>query len=101
VNPVKIKIIREQRNELLKRNEISFTVDHEGDGTPSRAEIRQKLADELSADVDRLYLRKVETSTGSTKAVGQASLYDSVGLAEYVEPKHIVLRNVPEKKGKE
>ena len=98
---MKIQVISQLRNELLKRNEVAFTVDHEGAGTPSRIEIKQKLVGMLNADEEKVYVRKFETKTGSTTAVGEASVYDSVEQAKYVEPEHIILRNAPKKEKKE
>jgi small subunit ribosomal protein S24e len=98
---MRIKIISRQRNELLKRDEISFRVDHEGASTPSRIEIKQKLADMLKADEERVYVSKFETKTGSTTTVGEANLYDSLEQAKYVEPEHIILRNTPKSEKKE
>ena len=98
---MKVEVIDQQRNELLKRDEVSFRVDHEDAGTPRRTVIRQRLADMLDASVERVYLIKFETKTGSMTAVGEARIYDTVEQAKYVEPEHIVLRNSPEKEKQE
>jgi len=98
---MKIEIIHQRRNELLKRNELIFTLDHGGGGTPSRFEVREKLADILNVDVQRIYMRKIETKTGSMTAVGEVNIYDSVDQAKYVEPEHIILRNMPKSEKKE
>jgi small subunit ribosomal protein S24e len=94
---MRTKILNQQRNELLKRDELSFHIDHEGTGTPSRIEVRQKLADVLDAEEERIFLSKFETKTGSTTTIGEANLYDSVEQAKYVEPEHIIARNTPKK----
>lgn len=93
VNAVKLKIINQRRNELLKRLEVKFQIDHEGDGTPTRIQIRRSLAGALDVDEERVYIKKIETRTGTTIALGKANIYDSPSQAEYVEPEHIILRN--------
>ena len=98
---MKVTITKRQRNELLKRDEVLFRVDHQGSGTPSRLEIRKKLADLLSLEEERVYVSKFETKTGSMTAVGEAKAYDSLDLAKYAEPEHIVLRNSPKVEKKE
>jgi len=98
---MKIQIINQQRNELLKRNEVTFQVDHEGSGTPSRVEIRQKLAGMLKTDEEKVYVKKIETKTGSMTAVGEANVYDSVEQAKQIEPEHIILRNTSKSEKKE
>ncbi len=94
---VKIKVISQRRNELLKRNEVTFGVDHEGSGTPSRVEVKQKLADMLNTDVEKVYVTKYETKTGRMTAFGEARIYNSVEDARFVEPEYIILRNTPKK----
>lgn len=98
---MKINIINQRRNELLKRLEVKFRIDHEKSGTPTRIQIRQSLAGMLDVDEERVYVKKVETKTGTTITFGEANIYDSVSQAEYVEPEHIILRNRPKTKGEE
>jgi ribosomal protein S24E len=48
-----------------------------------------------------VYVRKVETKTGTMIAVGEANAYDSIEQAKLLEPKHIVARNAPPEKAEE
>ena len=99
VNTVELKIINQRRNELLKRLEVEFRIDHEKDGTPTRMQIRRSLAGALDVDEERVYVKKIETKTGTTISFGKANIYDSPNQAEYVEPEHIILRNRPKTEG--
>ena len=93
---MKINVTSQQYNPLLKRKEITFEVRHEETkGTPSRLEIRKKLAETLKANVELLYVKKMETKTGTMVAVGEANLYDSPEQVKLVEAEHIIARNVP------
>jgi len=99
---MKVKIISKEYNPLLKRKEVTFKVEHaETGGTPNRFEVKKQLAALLKADLELVYVRKMETKTGTTTAVGEADAYDSVEQAKIVEPKHIVARNVPPKQSEE
>ncbi len=98
---MKIEIISKQRNDLLKRSEVKFRIDHEKSGTPSRLEVRQKLAALLDVDYKKVYIKNYITGMGSMIAVGEANVYDSADLAKIIEPKHIILRNTPKTEGKE
>lgn len=100
-NPLKIRILNNKRNELLKRNEVIFIVYHNGAPTPSRVEVRKGLASALKVDVDRVYIRKVESTTGAATSIGEAHLYDSTEDAKAIEAKHIILRSSPQVKGEE
>lgn len=98
---MKIKVLSRRRNDLLKRRELTFEVFHEKGGTPSRLEVREKLAGTLSANADTVYIKKMETKTGSTITLGEANVYDSLEQAEYAEPDHIISRNMPKEEREE
>ena len=98
---MKTEIVNNQRNELLKRNEVKFSIYHEEGGTPSRVDVKQKLAASLDVNEERIYISKYGTKTGSMTAVGEANVYDSVEQAKMIEPKYIILRNSPKTEKKE
>jgi small subunit ribosomal protein S24e len=94
-----VRITSEEYNPLLKRREVAFEVEHkETGGTPSRFEVRKSLATLLKADLELVYVKKMETKTGTMIAVGEANAYDSIEQAKFVEPKHIIARNTPPEK---
>ena len=99
---MKVKIVSQEYNPLLKRKEIVFEVEHaKTGGTPPRLEVRKKLASELKASLELVYVRRMETKTGTMIAVGEANSYDSVEQAKLLEREHIVARNAPPKKAEE
>lgn len=100
---MKINVTAQRYNPLLKRKEVSFEIGHEDTkGTPSRLEVRKALAENLKENVDLVYVRKMQTRTGTMQAKGEARIYDTVEQAKLVEAQHIIERNVPsEKKPKE
>jgi small subunit ribosomal protein S24e len=98
---LKIKIIENKRNELLKRNEVIFSLLHEGAPTPSRIEVRKEIAKVLKTDINKVYVRKIETMTGTRTSIGEAYIYDSPEQAKVIEPKYIIIRNSPQIKREE
>jgi small subunit ribosomal protein S24e len=99
---MEIEIISEKYNPLLKRKEVVFQVKHEQTkGTPPRFEIRTKLAEKLKMKLEQVYVRKVETKTGTMIARGEANAYDSIKQAMFIEPKFIIERNAPKEKAEE
>ncbi len=96
---MEIKITTEQQNRLLKRKEITFEVDHsQARGTPQRLEVRSKLAELLKTQTDLVYVKRLETKTGTMRAKGEANIYESMEQAKLIEPEYIVNRNIPPKK---
>lgn len=98
---MKIKIVSSRRNDLLKRNEIIFILSHERSPTPSRIEVRKEIAKVLKTEIDKVYIRKIETVTGTTTSIGEAHIYDSLELVKQIEPEHIIIRNTPQVKKEE
>ena len=96
---MKLKIVSKEKNPLIKRTEVTFSIDHDQTGgTPSRAEVRTQLAAQLNTKLELVYVKHLETKKGTMIAVGEANAYESAEQAKLVEPKHIVARNaVPEK----
>jgi ribosomal protein S24E len=61
--------------------------------TPSRSEVRREIAVLLKADIDRVWVRYIETRSGTNTTVGLAHVYDDAAKAFEVEPEHIINRN--------
>jgi small subunit ribosomal protein S24e len=99
---MKLKIISKEQNPLMKRREITFRVEHaQTGGTPTRVEVRKQLASLLKTDLNLVYVKQLETKTGTMVAVGEANAYDSIEQAKLMEPKHIIARNATPKKPEE
>lgn len=66
--------------------------------TPSRSAVRRGIAVLLKTDLDNVWVKRLETHTGTQKTVGLAHVYDNVETAMQVEPEYTILRNkTPEK----
>jgi len=87
-----IKIVKDLDNKLLNRKELDFTVEYEGP-TPSRADVRKKLAALLNNNVDLIIVQKMESEYGHQLVKGCAKVYDSADRMKQIEPEHILLRN--------
>jgi ribosomal protein S24E len=99
---MKVNIISKEQNPLLKRKEVTFSVDHyQNGGTPSRVEVSKQLASLLKTKPELVYVKNMETKTGQMVAVGEANVYDSIKQGKLMEPKHIISRNVLPGKPKE
>jgi ribosomal protein S24E len=99
---MEIRILSEKENVLLRRKEILFQVEHNQTGsTPPRLEVKNALAKILKKDANLIFIKKLETKTGTHAAVGLANVYDSVEQAKLVEPKYVWSRNLPPEKPKE
>ena len=92
---MEIKVSNESYNPLLKRKEINLEIDHKGEGTPQRFDIRKRMASKLGAKIENVFVVGLHTSTGLQKTVCSLQIYDDPSLALSTVPEHMVIRNLP------
>lgn len=92
---VDLKVKQDTYNPLLKRKEVSVEVEHEGQGTPSRVDLRKAVASKFSTKPENVYVIDVETKTGTQNALCQIEVYDDPQIAQRTVPKYIQTRNLP------
>ena len=99
---MEIKILSDSKNQMLRRREVKFRVEHtEAGGTPSRVEVRKAVADALKAEDSLVFLKRFETKTGMRVAFGEANVYENLEQAKLVEPDYILKRSMPPEKKEE
>ncbi len=89
------KIKADTYNPLLKRKEVNVEVPHEGEGTPSRVNLREAVAAKYNTKPENVYVVDVETKTGTQSALCEIEVYDDLQIARRTVPKHIQVRNMP------
>jgi ribosomal protein S24E len=95
---MEIKLVSIKKNPLLNRKEVDFLVETK---TPSRVEIKKSIADEMKISEEIIFIKKMQTLTGSNITVGIANIYDTLKQANLIEPDHIKKRNLPQETKKE
>jgi len=93
-------ITKESENPLLYRIAINFKVIHRSMATPSRSEVRKKLAAQYGVDLERVIIAQMISRYGSEYTEGIARIYDTVDHAKKIESKYIIKRHML-KKGEE
>ena len=94
---VKMYVIEEKYNPLIKRIEITGLIYHIGKGSPARKNIREKVANAYNKPIDVVYIRKLESEFGIGRTRALIHIYDSVERALAFEPKHIIQRDTGKK----
>ncbi|MHA1649610.1 MAG: 30S ribosomal protein S24e [Candidatus Helarchaeota archaeon] len=97
---LKIIIEKEFDNPLLSRKQINFKILHQRMPTPTRIEVKKKLAAQYNVDLERVIISKLTPKYGQEYTVGYAKIYDSVEKAMEIEPKYIIKRNQPKEEKK-
>jgi ribosomal protein S24E len=95
---MEIKIVSTKENSLLKRKEVGFTITQgPKEKTPNRLDTKRAVANAVQVKESVVYIKYMETLTGTNVTNGVANVYQSVEQAQIVEPEYIRKRNNPEK----
>jgi ribosomal protein S24E len=89
------KVKQDTYNPILKRKEVSLEVDHDGQGTPSRIDLRKAVASKYNTKQENVFVVDMETKTGTQSAVCAVEVYDDAKVAQQTVPKYIQVRNLP------
>jgi small subunit ribosomal protein S24e len=92
---MEIKFVSIKKNPLLNRKEVDFLIEQKTK-TPSRLEIKKNIADKLKISEEIVFVKKMQTLTGSNITVGIANIYETPKHADLIESNHIKKRNQPQ-----
>jgi small subunit ribosomal protein S24e len=91
---VNIKILEVKENKLLRRKEVIFSVEHLGNGTPNRLEVKEKLAALQTAKADLTFIKVMKPLFSMPQIKGKAIIYQDEEAAK-MEPGYSRIRNLP------
>ncbi len=98
---MELKVIERKENPLLQRTEVRFVVRHPHGPTPSRMEVRARLASELGVGEELIVIQKMASLYGQQVASGIAHVYRSVEELHKLEPRYLLERGKKVGEGKE
>ena len=92
---MKVEIIEKSENPLFQRVEIKLKVDHAGEPTPKRLDVRAQVAAQLGVAEELVVIEKLAGAYGRQEASGIARAYSSKERLDALEPKYILVRGLP------
>ena len=90
---MKMEIVEQKENVVLKRTEVHFVIDHAGEATPTKGAVVDEIAKQTKKDRNSIVLNSIESVYGSGKSKGYAKIYKSREDAQAIEPEYILKRN--------
>ncbi len=87
------EVVNEKYNPLIKRLELDIRIAHIGKGTPSRGILRKAIAEAYNVDIEKVYVRKIESEFGWGVTRVEVHIYDSPDRAKLFEPEYVIKRN--------
>ncbi|HUR69694.1 MAG TPA: 30S ribosomal protein S24e [Candidatus Thermoplasmatota archaeon] len=88
-----IEIIEKKHNPLLSRWEVRFQVHHQGEKTPTRDGIREKIAGQLNSKKGNVVVDSMASAFGRSSTRGYVRVYDTQEALAKNEPHYILKRN--------
>ena len=80
---VQIESVRE--NPLLGRRQVTLAVDHEGEATPSREDIKSRFAAEETLDEENIEVGTIHTGFGRNSSKTELKVYEDFDYSEDLE----------------
>lgn len=93
---MEIQIIKDKTNSLLNRREISLRVKDKA--TPSRIEVKGKLAALLNSKPELIVIEHLDTIYGKQELMGTACIYQAEERLKQLAHQHLVARDAPKVK---
>jgi small subunit ribosomal protein S24e len=90
---MELQIIKDKKNPLLKRREVSLKIVNKG--TPSRIEVKNKLAAMANSKPELIVIEQLNTAFGKQEIVGTASIYETEERLKQLAHQHLVARGAP------
>ncbi len=93
-----MKIINENRSELLKRSEVIAEVTHISKPTPPEAQVKKDLSNLLKKDEALIFIKHIYTDYGQGKSEVIANVYETEQDLKRIELKKKTKKKETEKK---
>jgi len=94
-----LKITNKNENPVFSRDEITAEIEFTGP-IPSRKEVKQQLAKQLSVEGSLIVITKIEPKYGKGNALVTVNVYKDKKIMDEIEPKYYLDRDAGIKGGK-
>jgi len=73
---MKVNVTDEKQNPHMKRKELILTIEHGSEATPSKANVEDALAKQISVEKDRIEIVDIISETGMAKSTSKILIWD-------------------------
>lgn len=84
---MKIQVIDEKENPMLKRRELVVSIDYEGGSTISKADLQKSLAKQLNANIESVEISKILSEIGLSRGKAWVKVWKEKKVPIYSEIK--------------
>ncbi|MCE8423215.1 MAG: 30S ribosomal protein S24e [Candidatus Methanoperedens sp.] len=90
---MELQIIQDKTNPLLKKREILIKINNKG--TPSRIDIKNKLAAMANSKPELIVIEHLDTVFGKQEVIGTVSVYQNEERLKQLVHQHLLARGAP------
>ncbi len=90
---MKMEITQKKENPLVKRTEVYFTIDHNGECTPGRNAVAEEVAKQMKSKRDCVVVDCIESVFGKGMSKGYAKVYETKEAALEFDREYLLKRN--------
>ncbi|MFW6375718.1 MAG: 30S ribosomal protein S24e [Thermoplasmatota archaeon] len=90
---VEVEIESEKQNKLLNRREMSLIVSHQGEETPGREQLKDRVSNLVNSPKNTVIIDSINTMFGREQSTVEARVYDDEESAVKYERKYQKERN--------
>ncbi|MEQ9714878.1 MAG: 30S ribosomal protein S24e [Candidatus Asgardarchaeum sp.] len=91
---MELEVLEKKENKLLDRYEVYFIVRYPAAPTPSRIDVKKKLAALLDSSEDLIVIHYLKPRAGKHECTGRAHIYADRKRLEEIEPKYLIERDL-------
>ncbi len=96
---MELEIVEDKVNPVLKRREVSLRI--KSKTTPSRIEVKNKLAAMLDSKPELIVIKKLRSVFGKQETIGRADIYEDEEQLKRFAQKHLLARDARLSKAEE
>ncbi|MFH0832792.1 MAG: hypothetical protein V1900_03680 [Candidatus Aenigmatarchaeota archaeon] len=74
---MKISIVNERNNPIMKRNELVVEIEHASESTPAKAALQIFLSKELKKEVEHIDVKNIFSSHGKAKSKSSVFVWET------------------------
>lgn len=90
---VEVEIESEKENKLLNRRELTLIVSHQGEETPGREQLKDRVSNLVNSPKNTVIIDSINTMFGKEQSTVEARVYDDEESAVKYERKYQKERN--------
>lgn len=98
---MKLEILNENQNNVLRRKELQVAIDHENEPTPSKAALQELISKQLEHNKEKIDVRSIYSDKGRARSLSKIFVWEEPPPKKMKEEKKVEAKEEKTEKKKE